>query len=218
MKKLAQIFIVLLLIASCAEEPTPVVDSVGGVIGTGEVNPSETIEKDAIIFKGNGTIDGQECVLAISVFEDEGQKRFLTKLDYILHGSKLPDLATDLYKYEFFTNTFSDSETGQGNITFAGAIRTQNQSSDVNALPSYESDGSLVYFLRIETFAADAKDFAAAIENVVNDPSQLAANEFEIDQVDTAVFKVAHAGHYDASQCENLFLEEVKKVEFKLNQ
>lgn len=206
-----------LALSSCAQEPSPVVDSLSGFTSIGDLNPADSIVKNAVTFKGTDFF-GQQCGLALSLIEENGEHVFLTKLDYKLHGEELPAIETNLYRFVLGTNTYSDSQTGTGTVTFGGALLSDETEADMNQLSSYESTGNLLYSLRVETGAASATDYEEALEEVINDPSQLAAYSSSLDQITRIVFKLNHAGHYDASGCIGLKLDKVMTVEFKVGE
>lgn len=206
-----------MLLISCAQEPSPVVSPLRAFTGVGDLNPTDSIIKNAAIFKGTDFF-GQSCGLAISLIEENGEHVFLTKLDYKLHGETLPAIESNLYRFDLASNTYSDPETGTGAVTFGGALLNDESEADLNQLATYEANGKLVYSLRIETNASSAHDYEEAIEEVISDPTQLAAYSSTLDQINRVVFKLAHAGHYDAAGCIGLKLDKVMTVEFEVGE
>lgn len=204
-----------ILLLSCAENPSPVVDSFGGFTSVADLQPSDSLKVNTAVFKGTDFF-GQSCNLSLSVIKENGKNVYLAKMDYILHGLTLPSLRADLYRFDIGTNTYSDTNTGAGNVTFGGAVLKERQSPNLNALASYEASGDLIYSLRVETSAASASDYAFALEQVVNDPTQLAAFSSTLDQITQIIFKLAHAGHYDAAGCVGLKLSSVVEEEIKI--
>jgi hypothetical protein len=200
---------------SCAENPSPVVDSFGGFTSVADLEPSDSIRVNAAVFKGTDFF-GQSCNLSLSVVEENGENVFLAKMDYVLHGLTLPSLRANLYRFDLGSNSYNDADTGAGNVTFGGAVLKERATADLNALETYEANGDLIYSLRIETAAASATDYAFALEQVIDDPTQLAAFSSTLDQITQIIFKLAHAGHYDAAGCVGLKLSNVIEQEIKI--
>lgn len=203
------------LFISCAENPSPVVDSFGGFSSVRDLEPTGSIKTSAVFFKGLDFF-GQSCNLSLSTIEEGGEDVFLVKMDYIIHGQALPSLRTELYRFDLSSNSYNDPETGPGAVTFGGAILKERATADLNSLSAYEASGELIYSLRVETNATSAMDYVSALKQVVDDPTQLAAFSSTLDQINRIVFKITHAGHYDAAGCLGLKLFNVIEEEIKI--
>ena len=238
MKNLMFSALVLLLLASCAEEPSTVVDPTSNVSGTqGQIGDSggdagsgdqdgsnpgpnddlePVIKKNALKYNGFGLIGGN-CNLLITTVEKEGSLSVIAKLDYIIHDQQLPSMTTNFYSYnpDADSNSYSDINSGLGDISFAGIKRSNTEIYDMNSLESYEQDGSLEYFLRVDTTTA-SNEFGQALEAVIEDPTKLSENLAILNQVTTAYFKVLHLNHYDPGLCLDFEIDQVTEIEFKL--
>ncbi|MCF8058482.1 MAG: hypothetical protein K9K67_04245 [Bacteriovoracaceae bacterium] len=204
-----------LILNTCAQEPSPVVAAQSGFTGIADLNPAGPMTKNAVVYKGSDFF-GQSCGLAVSLIEENGEHLYLTKVNYKLHGETLPDVESTIYRFDLASNSYSDAETGNGNITLGAAILNDGSIADLNLLSVYESQGRLVYSLRVETTASSASSFDEALEKVVDDPQELAAYASTLDQISRIVFKINHAGHYDATGCLNLKLDSVSKTDFNV--
>lgn len=215
--KISYLFITLCatIFFSCAENPSPVVDSFGGFSSVNDIEPTDSVKINSLVFKGTDFF-GQSCDLSLSIREEDGKEVFLAKMDYIIHGQALPSIKTDIFLFDISSNTYSDPVSGNGAVTFGGAILKDRATADLNSLASYEASGDLIYSLRIETNASDSADYKNALEQVVDDPNQLAAFSSTLDQINRIVFKIAHAGHYDAAGCVGLKLTNVVEEEIKI--
>lgn len=177
----------------------------------------DTIKKNAVVFQGSDFF-GQSCNMALSLIEENGEHVFLTKMGYGIHGQALPDAETSLYRFDISTNSFGDAQNGTGPVTFGGAILNDGSEADMNNLAAYERSGQLAYSIRVETTATSAEDYEEALEEVVADPSQLAAYASTLDQINRVVVKIAHHGHFDAAGCVGFKLAGIGQFEFELDE
>lgn len=214
MKNLLKISLLFTLsLTSCAQEPNPIVDIVNEVGGQSTLNPEEGEKKMAIGFLGSDLF-GNRCRLLVAVEEHGGEKYFLTKVDYILHGETLPDIEAEFFRYDLGQNTYSDLNTSSGSLVMAGGLLENGQTVDVKKLVQYEQSGLLKYSLRVDFKADDWQSFTEAIEKVTADSSEFSAFESSLNQVERIIFKLKHAGHYDSSACVALRPTSVEEVEF----
>lgn len=211
------LFALLLLpmVSACAQEPNPVVAPLGGSVVDGAPNLGGTgpTAQKALYYTGTDFF-GQSCSFAISL--EEGSHELLTKVDYKVHGQALPDIEAGFYRFDITSNSYNDANSGEGKVTMAGALLNVDEEVDLNRLSEYESHGELEYSLRIETNASSYVDFEEAMEEVIEDETQLAAYSSTLDQIDRVIFKVGHAGHYDAGACVSIRLVDVREVEFSV--
>ncbi len=205
----------LFSLSGCAEEPKAVVSPIDSFIGGETQTPGQDLTLNSLVFAG-ADFFGQSCHLHLALKEEKGGHSVLAKLEYSLHGQTLPDLETGVYRYDLSQNQYSDVHSTNGSIAFAGALVHDVDDVDVNQLPAYEAQGELIYSLRVDLSAADFHDYEEAMEIVLDDPSQLAAYSSTLNQVNRAIFKIGHAGHYDAAGCVGFNLEGVEEVTFEV--
>ncbi len=203
----------LISINACAQEPTPAVEASPAFTSIADLSPEGSITKNALLFKGSDFF-GKSCGLALSLIEEDGEHVFLTKVDYKLHGEELPDVESNLYRFDIDNNAYNDAVTGTGNLTFGGALLSNDLEVDLNLLADYEAQGSLIYSLRVETNASSPSDYEEALEAVLQNPALLPSYSATLDQVSRLVFKLSHAGHYDASGCFGLKISNIAQTEF----
>lgn len=204
-----------LSLTSCAQEPSPIVANSSEVGGLTGLNPAPAEKKMAVAFTGSDLF-GASCRFLVAVEEHGGEKHFLTKVDYLLHGETLPDIEAEAYRYELGSNSYSDVDGASGTLAIAGALLTDGSMGDVNQLANYESTGKLDYSLRVDFSGDDFLGFSEALEAVTANANDLPAYESSLNQLSRIIFKIGHAGHYDASACLGLKVSQVEEVEFKL--
>lgn len=215
--KIATLFLVLSL-SACAQEPSSVVspDQIAGGSSALE-QETDIISKNAINYSGTDFF-GSSCGLDLSIIEENGNHLFLVKVNYLLHGTVLPVTESSMFRFDLAANSYNDPDTEAGLLTLGAALLNNGTEADMNLLSTYESQGLLEYSVRVETNATSAIDFEEALEEVVVDPAALNLYKMELDLIERIVFKIAHAGHYDASGCIGMKLSGVSQVDFEIGE
>jgi len=216
-KKILNLLFLLYISSGCAQEPNPVVGPLGEIIGGGSITAGEAIVTNALVFKGSDFF-GSSCAFALGLDEHDGEKYILISVDYKLHGETLPDLEAQEKRFDITNNTYSDVGGARGNPALVGAYVKNLDNVDLNQLSRYEQNGTLIYSLRIDLREMNFADYKEALIKVIEDPSSLAAYSSTLNQVERLVFKLGHAGHYDAAGCLGFSASEVKVVSFVLGE
>ena len=210
-------FLFSLVLFSCAQEPSAVVSEGQAVNGGDSLVSSDSVIVNAVTYTGRNIFTRQSCTVDLSIVEENGSHVYLLNVDQNVHGAALPATEANMYRFDFATNTYSDAETGRGDLALAGAILRDGSKADINNLLNDEIATTLEYSIRIETTAPSAETFEEALEEVVANPSELANHRADLDYFDRVIFKIFHGGHYDSSGCERMVPTGVRQVEFNVS-
>ncbi len=223
------ISLILLTNSACAEDPkAPVTNPQGvnsGANGVGvesEPGKQEQLELMALSYRGRDPF-GKECLLYISAIEsheeDHVEHKLVAKFDYDLHGEVPMDSIVEFKRYNIDTNTYYpiDSVGDQATPSLVSAIlKDESIDVDFNKLLEYEQSGELLQTLRADFLDMNFDAFEASLDKVLDDNSLFAINKSDLDQLQSTVLKLSHAGHYDAVACSNFKIQDMKTVEFSL--
>ena len=195
------------------------------------VAEEEHLELPSLLFKGKDPF-GSPCNLYISASEhededegsgDHGHKHtleFFAKVDYSVHGESPLDTQVNFYRYSLDQNKFFPEDSTEPNTTPTLAsivLNDKNEKVDINKMTEYEQKGQLAQSLRIDFSDMDIESFEESLEAVVEDDSTLSTHKATLDQMNRAVLKLSHNGHYDSVACSNFQLSGVENVEFDIN-
>jgi hypothetical protein len=209
---------------ACAENPAPAVAPVPTNGGIEEVTSETKLELDALYFKGRDAF-GRQCNLLLAGYEPQGHghdhsMQWVAQLEYVVHGVRPLDMQLDFYRYSIDTNQFFSAidEVVDTYPVLAGAILSDKTlEADINQLPVYEQQLSLLQSMRIDFFDMDILQFEQAMDEVLHGAS-LSDYLAVLNQMNRAVLKVKHSDHYDAGVCSDFRLQsDLVKAEFNLN-
>ena len=180
----------------------------------------DVITKNAVIFEGKD-FSNNSCNLAVSMTHENGEHIFLTKVEYSVHGENLPANESNFYRFDRSTKTYNDVQTGNGKIVLAGAVLNDETEADLNQLNAYKASGNFKYSLLVNLNPTSPEDFEEALEEVIEDPTQLAAFASSLDVAgslggETAHCHGGHHCHYDRFACRITGNLKVEEVEFEI--
>ena len=212
---------------ACAENATAPVGPRGGNEqgSLGGEEESEAFTANALVFKGRDPF-GTSCNLHLAIVEEEGhdgeehEHAMVAKLDYTIHGQAPADMEVEFKNYSFESNSFTEIDNkvaGSIPVLAAALLKDENAEVDLNDVESYEESGALEQFLRLDFEFDSADAFTEDLETVLEDSSQLAALEGQLDQLESLVMKIYHVGHYDALACSGFKPASVELTEFNLH-
>lgn len=231
-KGILYLFISLVLFTNtaCAEEAkspvSPVSDRDNGgnsATNNDDDTDDEHLELMSLTYAGKDSF-GRSCLLYISAVEEEHDgehhHEYVAKLDYSIHGQTPLDTIIDFHRYNLDTNTYYSIDSTEPNATpvlAAATLKDEDAEVDLNKLGEYEQNGELVQSLRADFVDMDFDTFKEALDETLEDNAKFETNKSTLDQLENAVLKISHGGHYDAVACSNFSLTEMKEVDFELD-
>ena len=179
----------------------------------------------ALIYEGQDSF-GTACVVAISQIREKDESgvettRHVAKVNYLLHGERPADTHVNFYAYHSRQNKYyavASQEAGIKPVLASVLLNDKSIDVDMNELKSYEQQGLLNQFLRVEFSLMNIAHFAEIMKNVINDSQLFSKHLPELDLVEKVILKISHSGHYDSVACADFAPTEVRFEDFHLEQ
>lgn len=211
-----------ILTTGCASEANSPIEPVTRNKGASEKQETHTVELKALKYEGLDPF-GRTCVAFVALAEaHEGHAHeLLVKIDYNLHGESILDSEGKFYLYDIRGNRYLDKDATEPQARpalLSVKLTDADIEFDPNRMVEYEQQGLLEQSVRLDFLEMNIEEFEETLELVVADDSKFGENSDVLNQLNRAIVKISHNGHYDSVACGDFVASGLETVTFDLEE